>query len=76
MLSEKWIKEAESNVKIYVRDGLLRKNEPDEKIISTFKNNSQESIKVAKMLFREDISSLWVIVSSYYSMYYMQTQCY
>lgn len=23
------------------------------------------------MIFREDISSLWVIVSSYYSMYYM-----
>ncbi len=71
MLSEEWIKEAESNVKIYIRDGLLRKNESDEKVINTFKNNSDESIQVAKMIFRENISSLWVIVSSYYSLYYM-----
>lgn len=71
MLEKKRIKEAETGVKTYLREGLLRKKDPNEKIINTFKTNSEESLKVADMLFREDISSLWVIVTSYYSMYYM-----
>ncbi len=51
--------------------GCLKSRTPDEKIIDTYKINSKESINVANILFKEDISSLWVIVSSYYSMYYM-----
>lgn len=49
----------------------LKNRDPDEKIIETYKINSKESTNVANILFKEDISTLWVIVSSYYSMYYM-----
>ena len=34
-------------------------------------NNSFESLKVAEELFKNKTSSLWVVVSSYYSMFYI-----
>ncbi|MBU2639349.1 MAG: hypothetical protein KKG75_01435 [Nanoarchaeota archaeon] len=70
MLDEKRIKEAEVNVKSYLEDGLLKKaKDIDFKILEVLKNNSKESLKVANMALKE--SSLWTIVCSYYSMYYI-----
>lgn len=40
-------------------------------IVNALKSNADESLMVADYLFKEDISPLWVIVSSYYSMYYI-----
>lgn len=71
MLEDERIKEAETKVKIYLNDGLLRKKEPDDNIINILRKNSEESLEVADHLSNIDLSSLWVIVASYYSMYYI-----
>jgi len=72
MLNEKRIREAEKNVKDYLEEGLLRKVEkPDKKILNIFLRNSDESLKLANKIFLEKSSWLWVIVISYYAMYYM-----
>jgi len=72
MLSEKRIKESEKNIEIYLEEGLLRKiDKPDKKILNIFLKNSDESLKLANKIFSEKSSGLWVIVISYYAMYYM-----
>ncbi len=70
MLDEKRIKEAEVNVKSYLEDGLLRKTKGyNSKILEILINNSKDSLKIAKIVSKK--SSLWTIVCSYYSMYYI-----
>ncbi|MGC9516186.1 MAG: hypothetical protein ACP5C3_00645 [Methanomicrobiales archaeon] len=71
MLDKDRIKEAESNVRIYLKEGLLRKSSLDDNILNILRKNSEESLKVADLIYKENISALWVIVSSYYSMYYI-----
>lgn len=72
MLDDKRIKEAEANVKRYLEEGLLRKYHQFRKeILETYRRNQQESLRVAQKLFEEEVSNLWVVVTSYYSMYYM-----
>ncbi|MBW2977143.1 HEPN domain-containing protein [Candidatus Woesearchaeota archaeon] len=70
MLSEKRIQEAESNVKSYLADGLLLKKQAQKEVMNILINDAKESLEVANRLFEEKISDLWVIVASYYSMYY------
>lgn len=68
------IKEAESNVKQYLEDGLLKKQ-----VNNTAKlmyiENSEVSLQTAQKLLalesKEYNPSLWIIVSSYYAMYYI-----
>lgn len=62
---------ANNNVKRYLNEGLLKKKKPDEKIINILRKNSEESIVVADFLHKNNLSPLWVIVCSYYAMYYM-----
>lgn len=71
MLDKERIYEANKNVKRYFQEGLLFQRDPDKNIINTFRINSEDSLKVANFVFRENLSSLWVIVTSYYSMYYI-----
>ena len=71
MLDKERIEEAEVNVKGYLRDGLLKKRVLDENILNIHRKNSEESLLVADLVLKENLSSLWVIVSSYYSMYYI-----
>ncbi len=68
MLTKERITEAESNVKSYLEDGLLRKTDMKKSIIDILIRNGKESLKVAEKI--QDISELWVIVCSYYAMYY------
>lgn len=70
MLDEKRIKEAESNVKSYLEDGLLLKKPLQKEVLNILTKNAKESLEAAKHLFKDNISDLWVIVASYYSMYY------
>jgi len=70
MLSEKRIKEAEVNVKSYLEEGLLKKSkEHNSKILEILINNSKESLEIAEIVSKK--SSLWTIVCSYYSMFYI-----
>jgi uncharacterized protein (UPF0332 family) len=71
MLNEQRIKEAEQNVKSYLEEGLLKKERFKKEIYAIFLKNAQESLDIAEFLFQHNKSDLWVIVTSYYAMYYM-----
>ncbi|MBS3123182.1 hypothetical protein J4437_00965 [Candidatus Woesearchaeota archaeon] len=70
MLHKERIREAENNVKSYLEDGLLKKTIVDEQVINVLLKNAKESLRVAEEVSQKNLSELWVIVCSYYSMYY------
>lgn len=74
MLDKDRIKEAESNVRNYLEEGLLKK-ERSETAKDAYLKNSELSLETAKKLFEiesEDYKPyLWILVTSYYSMFYM-----
>ncbi|MFH1238129.1 MAG: HEPN domain-containing protein [archaeon] len=71
-MDEKRIKQAEDNFKNYLRDGKITEiDKPKTLIYETYLRNARESLSVANLLFKNNSSSLWVVVSSYYSMFYM-----
>ena len=71
MLAKDRIKEAETNVKAYLEEGLLKKEILNADALGILLKNAQESTKSAEKLNTEKISDLWVIVCSYYSMFYI-----
>lgn len=70
MLDKDRLKEAETNVRSYLDEGLLKKVEFDKQILNILLKNGKESLRVAEETYQNTISDLWVIVCSYYSMYY------
>ena len=71
MLDKKTILEAEKNIRRYLAEGKLKKVAIfNNNILNTYKKNYLESLKVADELLKNNTSSLWVIVCSYYSMFY------
>jgi uncharacterized protein (UPF0332 family) len=70
-MDEKRIKLAEDNFRNYLNQGLIKKAPFQDIIYQTYVNNSLESLKVAEEIFTNKTSSLWVVVSSYYSMFYI-----
>ena len=71
MLDEKRIKEAEVNVKSYLSEGLMKKEQFNSIVFNVLMNNSNESIETATFLSNNKKSNLWIIVSAYYSMFYI-----
>ena len=71
MLNEKRIKEAEANVKSYLSEGLIKKEQFNSIVFNILINNSNESIETATFLSSNKKSNLWIIVSAYYSMFYI-----
>ncbi|MCK5023949.1 MAG: hypothetical protein KAS04_07265 [Candidatus Aenigmarchaeota archaeon] len=71
MLGEKRVKEAENNVREYLKEGLLKKQEFEEIVFSVLRKNAKESLDLANFIHNEGKSDLWAIVISYYSMYYI-----
>jgi uncharacterized protein (UPF0332 family) len=71
MLSLERIKEAKINVKTYLRNGLLKKKEYNENIFQAYMEKSNESLEVTNYLSENHMSSMWITVTSYYSMYYI-----
>ena len=70
MLDTNRIKEAESNVKHYLEEGLLKKAVVDKQVTGILLLNAKESLRVAEEVYQNQLSDLWVIVCAYYSMYY------
>jgi len=68
-MDEKRIKIADSNFRNYLRDGLIKRVDFEEIVYQTYLKNATESLDVANELFINKTSSLWVVVSSYYSMF-------
>ena len=71
MLSKDRIKEAETNVRTYLDEGLLKKEPLNSDALRVLLKNAQESISSAEKLNSDRTSDLWVIVCSYYSMFYI-----
>jgi len=71
MLEDRRVKAAERSVKDYLAEGLLRKHALFRKeIFSVLIDNAHESIKIADFISERKESDLWVVVTSYYSMFY------
>lgn len=70
-MNENRLAEAKANYSIYLSDGLLKKVSFDEAIFKKLEENAVESLVVAQELFTNKTSFLWVVVSSYYSMFYI-----
>jgi uncharacterized protein (UPF0332 family) len=89
MIERERIQEAQRNVKQYVNDGLLKLNDRDApRFVDFFMANAESSLRTASVLQqisdeealkdtlkvgRDFESYLWVIVSSYYAMFYAAT---
>jgi uncharacterized protein (UPF0332 family) len=89
MIEKERLEEAKRNVKIYVEDGLLKTGDKDAaRFVDFFMANAESSLRTASILqeisddnslkdklkVSSDFESyLWVIVSSYYSMFYAAT---
>lgn len=65
------IKKAKNNYDKYLQDGLLKKVYFKKIVYDTYMNNSLESLEVAIHLSSNNKSNLWIIVSSYYAMFYI-----
>lgn len=71
MIDEKRKKEAQENFARYLEEGLLKK-EQNELAKSKYLENAEISLKTAHELMQGSLRPhLWVIVTSYYSMFYM-----
>ena len=74
MLDDQRIKEAESQVRHYVQDGLLKK-QTNETARAMYLENADLSLQTAQKLLALESKDyqpyLWVMVISYYSMYYI-----
>jgi uncharacterized protein (UPF0332 family) len=71
MLDKKIIEEAKSNVQRYLNEGLLSQEKPQEIVYGILMTNYRESLETAEFLAKNNKSRLWVIVCSYYSMFYI-----
>ena len=71
-MDEKRIKIAEQNFVNYLKEGKIKKIEKFNQLIyDTYLKNAEESLTVANQLVKNKTSSLWAVVTSYYSMFYM-----
>lgn len=71
MLGKDIVEKAESNVRGYLEDKLLTKVTPQKKVLDIFIKNADESLILAEDILKNNMSDLWVIVTSYYSMFYI-----
>jgi uncharacterized protein (UPF0332 family) len=85
-MEKKRIEEADSNVREYITDGLLKtRDDGTKKLVPFFMDQAERSLRTAAVIFELSTdtaakdkmrlekgfeSHLWVIVTSYYSMFY------
>lgn len=62
MLDSDRIEIAHKNFKKDLKEGYIQKISPDANLIRALEDNANESLSVANPLFKEDVSSMWVIV--------------
>jgi uncharacterized protein (UPF0332 family) len=70
-LQQQRITQAQNNIKQYIADGLLKQEKEHTVVFDTFMRNHRESLLVAKKVHDGTLSPLWVVVTSYYSMFYI-----
>src|SRR3989344_581502 len=64
-------KKSQDNVRTFLDSRMLVKTSVEAGIIDAYARNAAESLETADGLFKDKKSDLWVIVCSYYSMYYI-----
>lgn len=62
--------DSQKRIRAFLDKNLIEKKFVENNIIQTYMKNANESIAVADLLAKQQISPLWVIVTSYYSMFY------
>jgi len=71
MIDQKRKKEAETNFKNYLEEGLLKK-ETNQLAKDKYIENSELSLKLSHEIMQSSLKPyIWVIVTSYYSMFYI-----
>jgi len=71
MIDKNKLEQSKRNFEKYLREGLI-KEERNEAAFLTYLKNSYLSLKVAEKLMKDELKPyLWVVVCSYYSMFYM-----
>lgn len=60
-----------SSIKQREIEGLIRRVRKEDVILQTFLRNHDESLKLANNTFKRQESNLWVVVISYFSMFYL-----
>jgi len=58
-------------MKAYLSEGLIKKEQFRSIVFDTHLRNNRESLLAARRIFTDNISNLWVVVISYYSMFYI-----
>ncbi len=71
MLDDERIKEAKSNMRSYLADSLITKEGFKQIVFDTYMRNHKESLQLAEHIHNNNLSNLWTIVTSYYSMFYI-----
>ncbi|MFW6233215.1 MAG: hypothetical protein ACOC3Z_00970, partial [Nanoarchaeota archaeon] len=74
MITEREIKQAKKNFDNYIKEGLLKKDSNETAKQMYIKNAENSLITAQKLKSLEDENyspDLWIIVSSYYSMFYI-----
>ncbi len=71
MLDEKRIQEAKTNMRTYLAEDFITKEPLKNIIFDTYLRNHRESLNIAEHINRNNLSNLWVVVTSYYSMFYI-----
>jgi hypothetical protein len=62
MLDKKRIAESETNVRLYLAEGLLKKAQPSDEIIRILITNAKESLLVAEEVYQKKISDLCLLL--------------
>ena len=70
-MDEKRLKIAKRNFNNYLKKGLIKKENFQDIVYQTYLKNAAESLSVANEIYKNKLSSLWVVVSSYYAMFYI-----
>ena len=71
MIDDKRKKQVQSNFRMYLQEGLIKK-ETNELAKSKYLENADLTLKIAYELMQSPLKPyLWVIVTSYYAMFYM-----
>lgn len=65
------VKEAESNIRGYFADKKLSKQAFRQAVFDTYLRNHRESLSLAEHIYNKNLSCLWAVVVSYYSMFYI-----
>ena len=71
MLDNNRIKEAETNFRTYLEDGLIKKESFSKTVFQAYRRNYSESISLLNNIYHNNLSYLWTIVIAYYSMFYL-----